>query len=601
MVTAEADQDEQLSIMIPEAALRLEIRYVPHEVVHPDPKQPRVDADDELKASIAVEGIRQPITVRPHPEILGEYQIIDGERRWRGAAGVQADIPVMVREDQDEDVSRLLGQLVSNTGKPLTPVEEARAFARMMELAPDLSVAELARRLGRPRTTIQDRLSLLELGPWLALIESGKLPFSHAIEHLVPIRGVPDKYHEQIIAKLDSDYRWERNKEGEGISSHDFGRLLHEVARHLFYPLAKTKSSYAKQPEFNTRNHDAECSCGGIQWPDSASGDKRRQCGNPDWWRPLDRKAKKEQRAAEGKKESATRVPGWAKLPAEASRRLEKYSYNARPGETPIVRQGKWLFETSRGEIRGFDPKVLMAHLDPAKLVLVEQGHDYGEGRFTIATTDAAALKAARESWQERWDNKRAELTQARAATIEKLAAENRHLVVGAGAAILLGILAESHMHVDTLYELAQLLEMEPPARKADKYGYVNYEGFRKWIRDLDAGKAGHLASAWAAQANEIGKTLAQQIEAKQRQEFGTLAKTAIAWPGTPAKKAKPAKGKKAAGSGKRTPAPVEQDEDLEEDEFGDLPPDAELDEEDEEEDWTAKAGDDLWDDEDED
>jgi ParB-like chromosome segregation protein Spo0J len=58
-------------------------------------------------------------------------------------------IPCIVRDDQEDEYTRLKTQLVANTGKALSPIEEAHAFARMLE-ANNVGVAALARDIGRP-------------------------------------------------------------------------------------------------------------------------------------------------------------------------------------------------------------------------------------------------------------------------------------------------------------------------------------------------------------------------------------------------------------------------------------------------------------------
>ena len=63
-------------------------RRVPIEQVNPNPRNPRRNFGEaeleELAASIRTHGIVQPIVVRP---VLGRYEIIAGERRWRAGAG----------------------------------------------------------------------------------------------------------------------------------------------------------------------------------------------------------------------------------------------------------------------------------------------------------------------------------------------------------------------------------------------------------------------------------------------------------------------------------------------------------------------------------
>jgi ParB family chromosome partitioning protein len=90
-----------------------------------------------------------------------------------GALDVLEEMPVLIREDQDLEHERLTTQLVANLSKPLTPIQEARTYRRILQ-ATEMTVADLAQRIGRPRSTIGDRLRLLELGAWTALIEDGR-------------------------------------------------------------------------------------------------------------------------------------------------------------------------------------------------------------------------------------------------------------------------------------------------------------------------------------------------------------------------------------------------------------------------------------------
>jgi ParB/RepB/Spo0J family partition protein len=118
--------------------------------------------------------------------------IVDGERRYLGGAHLKT-IPCRIRLDLEE-VDRLITQLAANAGKPLTPIEQARAFKKALDADPKLTQAKLAERLGIPRSTIGDRIRLIEIHPaWMKLIESGKLQVSHA-PLIHQYRAVPDDY-----------------------------------------------------------------------------------------------------------------------------------------------------------------------------------------------------------------------------------------------------------------------------------------------------------------------------------------------------------------------------------------------------------------------
>jgi ParB family chromosome partitioning protein len=154
---------------------------VPVERLDPNPFQPRSAIDPErlaeLQASIRASGIVQPILVRRRGE---RYQIIAGERRWRAAQALGlASVPVTLREVPDEQLLELA--LVENVQREdLTPLEEAQAFQRLQsELG--LTQEEIARRVGRDRTTIANTLRLLRLPRELReLVGRGALDAGHA-------------------------------------------------------------------------------------------------------------------------------------------------------------------------------------------------------------------------------------------------------------------------------------------------------------------------------------------------------------------------------------------------------------------------------------
>jgi ParB family chromosome partitioning protein len=151
------------------------------ERLDPNPFQPRSAIDPErlaeLQASIRASGIVQPILVRRRGE---RYQIIAGERRWRAAQALGlASVPVTLREVPDEQLLELA--LVENVQREdLTPLEEAHAFQRLQsELG--LTQEEIARRVGRDRTTIANTLRLLRLPRELReLLGRGALDAGHA-------------------------------------------------------------------------------------------------------------------------------------------------------------------------------------------------------------------------------------------------------------------------------------------------------------------------------------------------------------------------------------------------------------------------------------
>jgi len=159
-----------------------ELLHLPVETVHANPRQPRrrfePEATSGLAASIRHQGVLQPVVVRPRPE--GGYELIAGERRWRAAreAGVPT-IPAVVRNADDRDT--LLIGLVENVAREnLSPVEEARAYASLIDEF-ELSLGEVAERVGRSKPSVSNRVRLLELPEdVLWMLARGDLTEGHA-------------------------------------------------------------------------------------------------------------------------------------------------------------------------------------------------------------------------------------------------------------------------------------------------------------------------------------------------------------------------------------------------------------------------------------
>ncbi|HYZ76781.1 MAG TPA: ParB/RepB/Spo0J family partition protein [Gaiellaceae bacterium] len=181
------------------AAPTQELSELPVGAIHPNPRQPRrrfqPEATDGLASSIKVQGLLQPIVVRPRRE--GGYELIAGERRWRAAkqAGVES-VPALVREADDRD--SLLLALVENVAREqLSAVEEARAYAVLLDEF-GLSLSEVAERVGRSKPAVSNRLRLLELpDEVLWMVARGELTEGHARAVL----AVPDHDSRRRLAR----------------------------------------------------------------------------------------------------------------------------------------------------------------------------------------------------------------------------------------------------------------------------------------------------------------------------------------------------------------------------------------------------------------
>jgi ParB family chromosome partitioning protein len=188
-----------LEVLIGGNASSAELLQVPLGSIRANTRQPRkhIDADgiSGLADSVRAQGVMQPVVVRPAEG--GGYELIAGERRWRAArAAGLATIPALVRESDDRE--SLVLALVENVAREdLSPIEEARAYAVLMDEF-TLSLGEVAERVGRSKPTVSNRVRLLELPEdVLGLVERGLLTEGHARA----ILSVPDHDDRRALAR----------------------------------------------------------------------------------------------------------------------------------------------------------------------------------------------------------------------------------------------------------------------------------------------------------------------------------------------------------------------------------------------------------------
>jgi ParB family chromosome partitioning protein len=180
-------------------ATQTELTELPVETVHPNPRQPRKRHDSEaahgLADSVRAQGVIQPVVVRSRA--AGGFELIAGERRWRAAreAGL-ATVPAIVRDADDRD--SLLLALVENVAREdLSPVDEARACALLIDEF-GLSLGDVSERVGRSKPAVSNRMRLLDLSDdVLAMVERGELSEGHARAVL----AVPDQEGRRRLAR----------------------------------------------------------------------------------------------------------------------------------------------------------------------------------------------------------------------------------------------------------------------------------------------------------------------------------------------------------------------------------------------------------------
>lgn len=180
-----------------------EVREVLISEIVPNRFQPRTVFDEEriqeLAQTIRTHGVIQPIVVR---ERDGKFEIIAGERRWRAVTLLGWEtIPALIKDYNDSQTASIA--LIENLQREgLTAIEEAIAYAKLIELH-GLTQESLAQRLGKGQSTVANKLRLLHLPDLVqqAIMER-KISERHARALLsLKDEAVQTKLLEEIIEK----------------------------------------------------------------------------------------------------------------------------------------------------------------------------------------------------------------------------------------------------------------------------------------------------------------------------------------------------------------------------------------------------------------
>ena len=175
------------------------LRHVPIELLFANPNNPRKTFAEEdlesLAASLKQRGLLQPLVVRPR--VVGGYEIVAGERRWRAAqrAGLH-ELPVLIRELDDKTTLEIA--LIENIQRAdLNALEEARAYRQLIEQYGHTQQA-LADAVGKSRSHVANTMRLLTLPEeTLKKIEDGRITAGHA--RTLIVSTAPDALANQII------------------------------------------------------------------------------------------------------------------------------------------------------------------------------------------------------------------------------------------------------------------------------------------------------------------------------------------------------------------------------------------------------------------
>ena len=183
--------------------IKEEVKKIQIKDIVPNRFQPRTVFSDEkieeLALTIRTHGIIQPIVVR---EVDGKFELIAGERRWRAVQTLGWEvIPAIVKDFNDTETASVA--LIENLQREeLSSIEEAVAYAKLLELH-NLTQEALAQRLGKGQSTIANKLRLLKLPEEVQDALLKKLITERHARALIPLKNpeLQNTLLEEIIQK----------------------------------------------------------------------------------------------------------------------------------------------------------------------------------------------------------------------------------------------------------------------------------------------------------------------------------------------------------------------------------------------------------------
>ena len=213
-----------------------EVRQLPVTRIRPNPFQPRKEFQleelNELADSIQQNGLLQPLMVRPAPSGPDHWELVAGERRFRAVSKLGwEEVPAIVREVDDQTL--LVLSLVENLQREaLGPLEEAEGY-KVLTDSFGLSQGEIARAVGKDRSTVANTLRLLQLPPSVRkLVADGALTAGH----VRPLLGFEDPVRAGDLARRAVREGWsvrqveemvrrgrgpEKRRTASGTTTHD--------------------------------------------------------------------------------------------------------------------------------------------------------------------------------------------------------------------------------------------------------------------------------------------------------------------------------------------------------------------------------------------
>ena len=176
--------------------------------IHPNPDQPRKTFDEtklrELAASIARQGLLQPIIVQKRAAPEGGYLLVAGERRFRAHQLLErTTLPAILTEGNPDEIA-----LIENIQREnLNPLEEAEALERMMARY-HYTQEELGKVIGKAQNTVSEALQLNALPPFIK--DDYRTSDTRAVSKsaLIELTRIKDAQHQKAVWEAMKAGRW---------------------------------------------------------------------------------------------------------------------------------------------------------------------------------------------------------------------------------------------------------------------------------------------------------------------------------------------------------------------------------------------------------
>jgi len=152
-----------------------------------DPRCITVDADfnvredygdiEELMLSIIKDGVKQPLRGRRTND---GFILTDGHRRFKAIQQALSNgydiplVPIFPEQKGYSEEQRVSDMVILNSGKPLTPIEEATVYSRLINQF-NWKQKDIAKKFGKTQPHVSNLLKLLDMSDYLRECLQGDL------------------------------------------------------------------------------------------------------------------------------------------------------------------------------------------------------------------------------------------------------------------------------------------------------------------------------------------------------------------------------------------------------------------------------------------